>query len=166
MSRPFRAPGEPVPKIPPRFPDKPLPNRPPRRRGLLGAVAALAVAPAVVEAVPAASTDAALLALCAEHIRRAAEEKRLLNLYRAAPDDGPECDAALEAWEAAGAASWEVLDQVIITRAFTLEGAAAKGRSVAEYWLAVGGPSRNDEPQERAAFAVLWDLLEIGGGQA
>ena len=164
-SRPFVPPGQQPPTAPPRFPSKPPVNKPPRR-GFLGAAAAMMALPAGAAAAQPTIPDAALLAACAAYMVAAAEQARRVGPMDAAPD-GPEYDAAADAWDAACGVADVALDRVLSIQAVTLAGAAAKGRSVATYWRTLrcpGEPARDAE--ELAAQSVLDDLERLAGGAA
>jgi hypothetical protein len=72
------------------------------RRNLLGAVAALAVAPTLAQLAHPGGPDAALLAACSVHITAATEELRLLEVMRSYPieDETAEACAAEAAYRA------------------------------------------------------------------
>jgi hypothetical protein len=166
MSRPFRAPWDPVPKNPPVR----IPICSGSRRGLLGGLAAMAAAPAAAAAM-LAHPDVELLAACAAHLKTAAEEARLLEAMRSfdVDDNSPAALAAETAWDAACGQSDIALERVVKLPATTLEGVAAKGRSVLKYWLKMNGPPTPLNYEEEAAEAVLRDLARLArlaGGEA
>jgi len=143
-----------------------------RRFALPGACAAAVVvvaAPAVTA--PAPTPDAALLAVCADHMRLAAEEERLLHIMRLHPvtSNGPEAKAAEAAWDAAGNRAADALALIMGMQAATMEGAAAKGRSVLTYRRTLANPGETDADldfHERGALSVLRDLERLAGGAA
>ncbi|TPG45689.1 hypothetical protein EAH89_26160 [Roseomonas nepalensis] len=140
------------------------------RRNLLGGLAVLVtVTPAL--ATHATHPDAALLAACAEHMKLAAEEKRLLHAMRAF-DVSPDCAPAVAAekvWDAACDRANTALKVITGMQAATLEGAAAKARSVMAYVRSIENPGDTDAMlnfDEIAARSVLRDLERMAGGAA
>ena len=137
--------------------------------GACAAAVVVVAAPAV--AAPAPHPDAGLLAACAAHMNLAAEEERLLHAMRLHPIDSrtPEAIAAEAAWDAAGNRAADALALVMGMQAVTLEGAAAKGRSVLTYRRTLINPGETDADldfHERGALSVLRDLERLAGGAA
>jgi hypothetical protein len=124
-----------------------------------------------IAAVRARHPDAALLTACAEHLRLAAEELRLLEVMRSfdLEDTSAPAEAAEQAWDAAVDRSSDALSALIKRQALTYDGAAAKARSALVFRRSIASPGDTDADlnlEDLAALSVLRDLEWLIGGVA
>jgi len=152
MTRPFLAPGATPPIEPPRFPGKPAPGRPPRRRGLLAAVTALAVAPGVALSAAPVSPDAALIQDCARYL----EIERIMADPHSA-ERHLDCDR-MTVWP-----EYEALERTIYEAApRTAEGWTA----LASVALLCDGAIESDTWDDREEMRLAWKVLAHLAGPA
>jgi hypothetical protein len=154
MSRPFRTPGEPVPRDPLVSVPVPKTSLPPRR-GFLAAVSALAVAPAASSAAP--DPDAELLKACAVYMaaERAWHEGHARLCDAEEVGDRDEVKRLEAVCHQAARAQEEPLALIIETPARANAGRRAKAE-VARTRVQLnntGGPMDSDE-------ALLWSLCD------